>query len=205
MVDATTLMAFTGAVVILLLSPGPNMIFVLSHGAAYGANGGVSAALGIALADVALTAAVATGLGLMVSERPELLALVRYAGAGYLLWMASSALRARQQESAEAALIPQPKQVLVRAAVNALLNPKALLFFLTFLPAFVNPAGTSLASQLWILGLWLTAIALLFHIGLGLVGARMSRGVTRFAAGHSVLQWLHAAVLVGLAGWVVFG
>ena len=204
MVDATTLMAFTGAVVILLLSPGPNMIFVLSHGATYGAQGGLSAALGIALADVALTATVATGLGLMVSEWPELLDIVRYAGAAYLIWMAASALRARQQITDGAAISPRPGKVLIRAAANALLNPKALLFFLTFLPAFVDPSGTSLASQLWILGLWLTVIALIFHIGLGLIGAHMSRGVTRLAAGHTLLQWLHAAVLAGLAAWVVF-
>ncbi|HQX58693.1 MAG TPA: LysE family transporter [Burkholderiaceae bacterium] len=204
MVDMVTLVAFTGAVLLLLLSPGPNMVFVLSHGAAYGIRGGMAAACGIAVADMVMTALVATGLGLVVRQWPQLLLVVRYAGAAYLLWMAAAVMHTRRKTLANAAVMARPRQVFVRAMANGLLNPKALIFFLTFLPAFVNPAHQNVAMQLWALGLWLTAVALLFHAALGFIGAHLRRAAAQASVGHAALQWLHAAVLAGLAAWVIF-
>ena len=74
----------------------------------------------------------------------------------------------------------------------------------TFLPAFVNPAHQNVAMQLWALGLWLTAVALLFHAALGFIGAHLRRAAAQASVGHAALQWLHAAVLAGLAAWVIF-
>ena len=109
----------------------------------------------------------------------------------------------RRKTLANAAVMARPRQVFVRAMANGLLNPKALIFFLTFLPAFVNPAHQNVAMQLWALGLWLTAVALLFHAALGFIGAHLRRAAAQASVGHAALQWLHAAVLAGLAAWAL--
>lgn len=92
MIDLTSLWIFVGAVVLLLLSPGPNMAFVISHGVSYGWRGGVAAGLGIGLADLLLTALTATGITTLVASWPPSFELIRYAGVLYLLWLAFKTL-----------------------------------------------------------------------------------------------------------------
>lgn len=205
MLDLSTLLAFSGAVLLLMMSPGPNMAFVLSHGVAYGPKGGVAAAMGIAAADVVLTAAVATGIGAAVANWPWSLDLVRYGGAAYLLWLAFNALRVRTTVIHESVLIPAGLKVFYRSALNSLLNPKALLFFLTFLPAFVDTARGQVAMQLVSLGLLLTLISTVFHSALGIAGARLRHLAPPGSTRKGALHMVHALVLAGLAIWVILG
>lgn len=92
MIETSTLLIFAGAVMALLLSPGPNMAFVMAHGMTYGLGGGAAAALGIGLADLILTVLTATGVTAVVTAWPPSFDLIRYAGAAYLLWMAYKAM-----------------------------------------------------------------------------------------------------------------
>lgn len=93
MIDPATLLIFVGAVMLLLLSPGPNMAFVISHGASYGWRGGVASGLGIGLADLILTALTAMGVTALVASWPPAFDLIRYSGGLYLLWLAFKADR----------------------------------------------------------------------------------------------------------------
>jgi hypothetical protein len=89
----TTLSVFLVAALVLFLSPGPNMAFVLSHGIAYGPRGGFAAALGIGAADLVLTALTAMGVTAIVAAWPPAFDILRYIGALYLVW--ASPYRAR--------------------------------------------------------------------------------------------------------------
>lgn len=200
MPDLTTLPIFLGAVLLLLLSPGPNMAFVISHGVAYGWRGGVASGLGIGAADIGLTLLTATGVTAVVANWPPAFELIRYAGVAYLLWLACKALGKRGAlHLADPARVPL-STVFVRALCNSLLNPKALLFFMVFLPQFVHPERGSIAVQLVVLGLLLTLVSGVFHTGLGIFGAALGRGLpsgdSRLARWQS---WLLAAVLLALA------
>ena len=136
---------------------------------------------------------------------PWSLKLIRYGGAAYLLWLALNALRALPSGIHESVLMPAGFKVFYRSALNSLLNPKALLFFLTFLPAFVDAARGQVAMQLVLLGLLLTLISTVFHAGLGIAGARLRHLVPTGSTRGHVLHVAHSLVLVGLAIWVISG
>ncbi|MBS7560655.1 LysE family translocator [Pseudomonas protegens] len=200
MPDLSTLSIFLGAVLLLLLSPGPNMAFVISHGAAYGWRGGVASGLGIGAADIGLTLLTATGVTAVVASWPPAFDLLRYAGVAYLLWLAWKALAGNGALNLVDAVRVPLSTVFVRALCNSLLNPKALLFFMVFLPQFVRPDHGSIALQLVVLGLLLTLVSGIFHTSLGIFGALLARSFSGTTARFARLQsWLLAAVLLALA------
>jgi len=175
MPDPATLSIFAGAVLLLMLSPGPNMAFVVAHGAAFGFGGGFAASLGIAAADLVLTALTATGITALVAAWAPAFDVVRYAGAAYLLWLAAKALRPSRGPGAAVAMQASLPAVFVRGMLNCLLNPKALLFFMVFLPQFAEPGRGPVAPQLLVLGCVLTAISLAYHGALGVLGGTARR------------------------------
>ncbi|QPF76356.1 LysE family translocator [Roseateles sp. DAIF2] len=183
-VDPATLSLFALAVLLLLLSPGPNMAFVIAHGIAYGWRGGLAASLGIGAADLVLTALTALGVAALVAQWPPAFDLIRGAGALYLLWLAWQAWRHPGRLTAQAARDGRRASLLavsLRSMLNSLLNPKALLFFLVFLPQFADAGRGGIARQLLLLGGVLTLISVAFHAALGGIGA----AVHRLLAGHA--------------------
>ncbi|XVO89249.1 LysE family translocator [Pseudomonas palleroniana] len=199
MIDLATLAIFSGAVLLLLLSPGPNMAFVISHGVSYGWRGGVASSLGICVADLLLTVLTATGLTALVAGWPPAFDLIRYAGVIYLLWLAYKTLQ--KKASLDLAQVRHVRlgHVFVQAMLNSLLNPKALLFFMVFLPQFVRPEAGSIAIQLLVLGSVLTLIAGVFHGLLGVFGGALSRLFAGAGQSARLQQWGLATVLMLLA------
>ncbi len=199
MIDLATLAVFSAAVLLLLLSPGPNMAFVISHGVTHGWRGGVASALGIGVADVLLTALTATGVTALVASWPPSFDVIRYAGVVYLLWLVFKTLQKKPGlDPASLHRVPLGR-VFLQAMLNSLLNPKALLFFVVFLPQFVRPQAGSIAVQLMLLGGVLTLIAGVFHVLLGISGGALSRFFARRPKGAWLQKWGLATVLTVLA------
>lgn len=199
MIDAATLLLFVGAVAVLLLSPGPSMAFVLAHGVALGWRGGVAAAAGICAADVTLTGFTAAGITALVARWPPSFQLIRLGGASYLFWMAWSALRSPAGLVLQRAGRSPLRTVAWRAMLGSLLNPAALMFFMMFLPQFADVRSGALGLQLLTLGLILSALAAIFHAGLGALGGSVARLVSTQPA---VARWrsrVFASVLALLA------
>lgn len=199
MIELTTLSIFSVAVMALLLSPGPNMAFVMAHGATHGLGGGAAAALGIGLADLILTALTATGITAAVTAWPASFDVIRYAGAAYLLWLAYKALCRPGSFGATMKAQTSLRLVFGRAALNSLLNPKALLFFMVFLPQFVDPGKGPVAGQLIVLGCILTMISTVFHALLGAFGGSVHRFLARYSGAARVQSRGLAVVLLLLA------
>jgi threonine/homoserine/homoserine lactone efflux protein len=200
MISLATLALFLLAVLALFLSPGPNMAFVLSHGVAHGPRGGFAAALGISSADLVHTLFAATGVTALVAAWPPSFDLLRYAGALYLLWLAVQALRSNGGLPAGAKAQPSVFARIVRMAfLNNLVNPKALLFFMVFLPQFVDPARGSVPLQLVQLGVMLSAAALAFNTLLGACSGQVGRWLQRRPGAERFQRSLLALVMVGLA------
>jgi threonine/homoserine/homoserine lactone efflux protein len=199
MIDLATLAVFSGAVLLLLLSPGPNMAFVISHGVSYGWRGGLASTLGICVADVLLTVLTATGLTALVASWPPSFDLIRYAGVVYLLWLAYKTLQINSGLDMAQVRRVRLGQVFLQAMFNSLLNPKALLFFMVFLPQFVRPEAGSIALQLLVLGGVLTLIASVFHALLGFFGGALSRFFAGRAQSARLQKWGLATVLMLLA------
>lgn len=129
MIDASSLSVFAVAVILLLLVPGPNMAFVMTHAITHGWQAGLAAALGITVADLMMTTMVSVGVGALIMSWAPAFELIRWMGAGYLLWLGWIALKAPPADS-EGVQVPLASMhsIFARATLNSLLNPKALFF-----------------------------------------------------------------------------
>jgi len=199
MPDATNLYLFIVAALLLLIVPGPNMAIVTSHAVAHGWRAGLAAALGITLADVVMTVTVSTGLGALVMSWAPAFDLLRWAGACYLMGLAWQALKAPPANTETQATQASMRKIFARATLNSLLNPKALLFFMVFLPQFVTVGGGSVTSQLMFLGLLLALIALIFHSLLGLGAGRLHGRLREGIVSKRLGAYSFAAVMTVLA------
>lgn len=199
MVAGSTLSLFLLAVLVLMLSPGPNMAFVLSHGMALGPRGGLAAALGIAAADLVLTLLTASGVTALLAAWAPMFDLLRLGGALYLLWLAWQAWRQPGIVRLGAHERVPLGRVFRMALLGSLLNPKALLFFMVFLPQFVDAGRGDIVLQLTLLGTVLSLVALLFNSVLGSCSGQLGRLLQRHPRAASWQRWALATVLLGLA------
>lgn len=204
MIGLATLSLFLLAVLALFLSPGPNMAFVLSHGVAHGPRGGFAAALGISAADLVHTLFAATGVTALVAAWPPSFDVLRYAGALYLVWLAVQALRSGGLRMGAQAQPAGFGRIVRMALLNNLVNPKALLFFMVFLPQFVDPARGSVPLQLVQLGVVLSMAALAFNTALGACSGQVGRWLQRRPGAARFQSGLLAAVMLGLAVRLLF-
>jgi threonine/homoserine/homoserine lactone efflux protein len=199
MISSATLGLFLLSVSLLLLSPGPNMAFLLSYSTLQGPRAAYAVALGIALADLVLTLLTAGGVTAILLAWPPMFDVLRLAGAAYLLWLAYKAWCSGGVIAL--ASVPQrsERDIVRMAMVNSLLNPKALLFFMVFLPQFVDASQGNVGWQLCQLGGVLTVLAFVFHTVLGCLAASVSGWLVR-QPGFAVWQGrVLAIVLLGLA------
>ncbi|EKO3979382.1 LysE family translocator [Vibrio fluvialis] len=171
MIDFAVLPVYLTAVVALLLLPGPDMLLIASSSLSYGRKVGVFASLGNATSGIILTMLAALGVSALIAMSPVALQILHLLGGAYLLKMGFDCMRANAAQAPEL----EDSQMMAstfyqRALVSNLLNPKALVFFVMFLPQFVsgNIAATS-GEQMLALGLLLNVCGLLFN--LLLVGA----------------------------------
>ena len=204
MISLTTFLVFCGAVVAMLVTPGPNMAFLLSHSAAYGPRGGLAVASGIAVADVIMTLLTATGVTAIIATWPPAFDVLRYAGAVYLLWLAFKAVRTPVHAMVASAVQKSMRKVFVRAVAGSLINPKPLLFFIVFLPQFVDVQRGAVHWQLVTLGLTLTVLAFAFHAVLGAFAGQVGRLIARNPRAANAQRWLVGGVLSALALRLLF-
>ncbi|SDG58954.1 leucine efflux protein [Sinosporangium album] len=194
-----------GAFFIILL-PGPNSLFVLSTAAQRGVGMGYRAAAGVFLGDTVLILLSAAGMASVLKANPALFMVVKYAGAAYLVWVGLGLMRAawKAWRSREAGVdAPAPEQVAVptdpfrRALMISLINPKAILFFISFFSQFVDPAyGTPALSFLI-----LAAIVQIFSV---LYLSVLIFGGTYLAAQFRARRRLSAGMTTAAGGVFVF-
>ncbi len=199
MISLATFLIFCGTVLAMLVTPGPNMAFLLSHSAAYGPRGGLAVASGIAVADVIMTLLTATGVTAIIAAWPPAFDVLRYGGAVYLLWLAFKAVRTPVHAMVAGELQTSMRKVFVRAVAGSLINPKPLLFFIVFLPQFVDVQRGPVHLQLVTLGLTLTVLAFAFHAVLGVFAGEMGRLIARNPRAANLQRWLLSGVLSALA------
>ncbi|MEU6340021.1 leucine efflux protein LeuE [Streptomyces sp. NPDC046977] len=165
MLGITDLPTYLLGTVLIVLLPGPNSLYTLSVAARRGVRTAYRAALGVFLGDTVLMTASAAGVAGLLTTNPVLFGIVKYAGAGYLAWIAFGMARAAwrmwrgpagepEPEVARAAADgpAQTEQPFRRALVISLLNPKAILFFISFFVQFVDPGYAHPALSFLALG-----------------------------------------------------
>lgn len=206
-VDPHTLAYFVLAVLLLLVSPGPNMLFVLANGAGHGWRGGLAAAVGIGAADIVSTLACAFGLAGLIAAYPAAFDLVRWAGAAYLLYLAyrcvaGAGAKASPSGSQREARLPA---IFLRGLLSSLANPKSVLFFIVFIPQFVDTGHGSVLLQFMLLGTVLAVIGTAFHGAIGAMGAAGGRLAAGWPGARKALAFLQAAIFGLIAGRLLLG
>lgn len=191
MPDLHSLALFMAAGLALNLTPGPDMLYVAARGAAEGRAAGVASALGIAAGTLVHIALVSAGLAALLAAVPVAYTVVRLGGAAYLVYLGLRSLL-RPGGVSERALAPASRwRVFRQGVVTNVLNPKVALFFLAFLPQFVDPDRSPAWVQMLLLGPLVPLMAVPFF-GLVILGASRAKArLGRIGAGAS--RWVEGA------------
>ena len=196
MPDPSTLLLFMAASAALVAVPGPAVLYIVGRGIAQGRAAGVVSALGIETGALVHVAAAVAGLSAIVASSATAFAVLKYAGAAYLVYLGVQRLRTRSDVPL-AALAPESHGRLFRQGivVNAL-NPKVAVFFVAFLPQFVDPAQ-AVAPQVALLGVLFILVAATLDcawaLAAGSLGDRLRRSLR-------VRRWLDRASGVTFIG-----
>ena len=150
---------FLAASALLAVAPGPDIVYVLTRGIAQGRKAGFAAALGFATGCIFHTLLAAFGVAALIRSSPLAFDLVRYAGAAYLIWIGIQALRhASAFALAEGGESKAYWTIFKQSVLGNALNPKVTLFFLSFLPQFVNTGAGNVGAQMLLLGVVFMAV-----------------------------------------------
>jgi threonine/homoserine/homoserine lactone efflux protein len=194
-----TILLFMSAGLALNLTPGPDMLYVATRSASEGRAAGLISALGIAAGCLVHLAALALGLAALLARVPEAYATVRLAGAAYLLYLGVRALFRPQPLAANASLAHASLGAVFRQGmVTNILNPKVALFFLAFLPQFVDPARGSPVAQIVLLGLLFNGSGTLVNAAVAVLASRASAWLRNREAESRRLQRFTGIVFIAL-------
>lgn len=196
------LAAFAATVFLISVVPGPDVVFVVASGLRDGRRGGVAAALGVTGGMAVHTLAAALGLSALVRSSATAFEAVRLAGAGYLVWLGVHALRSQGRTSAPTAgdsARRSSSQIARQAALTNLLNPKVIVFFLAFLPQFVDRGRGEVAAQILLLGVVFTLVGLTTDLAYGVLAGTVRRAFVSSARLSRRLERLAGVIYLGLA------
>lgn len=190
---------FIVASLVLIVTPGQDMILVMSRSIAQGAAAGVATAAGVSVGLIGHTILATLGLGAILRTSAWLFVTLKLVGAAYLVYLGINLLRTKQHELAVSAGAPRSlRRLFFDGALSNISNPKIAVFYFAFLPQFVLPTAGRPTLSVFVLGLVFAGLTFLVKGPVGL-GAGLLSGWLR--SRPLVLTWLHrtsGAVLIGL-------
>jgi threonine/homoserine/homoserine lactone efflux protein len=200
---------FALSLLIFNLTPGPDLLFTLTRTLQHGVRAGVAAAFGIGAGCLVHTAAAAFGLAALLAASAEAFTVLRWIGAAYLLWLALGLFRAppAQQlgaaERAGALAAVEPWRILRQGFLTNALNPKVAIFFLAFLPQFIDTEAAHKTLAFLFLGGWFTVQGIAV-LTLFVAAVAPLRHWQPSNAWRRILQASGAALFAGLAARLAF-
>lgn len=199
MASTEILLAFALATALFAYFPGPALLYTAAQTLARGRRAGLMAALGIHIGCYAHVLAATLGLSAVFRYVPEAYTVLKLAGAAYLVWLGVQMLRGGGSAEAPKVAPKSPRRAFAESIVVELLNPKVAIFFIAFLPQFVDPAGT---LPVWLQSLILGVIVNFAFSSADLVtvfaaSAVMTR-LRKSGAAERAARWVGGGLLIGL-------
>jgi threonine/homoserine/homoserine lactone efflux protein len=198
MPDASTFALFVAAALALLLVPGPAVLYVVARSVDQGRPAGLASVLGVGIGSLVHVAFAAVGLSALLASSAAAFSVVKWLGAAYLIWLGLQRLLTQDEED-DLAVVESERlsRVFLQGVVVNVLNPKTALFFLAFLPQFVDPARGAAWTQIVVLGATFVAVGLCTDSSYALLGGTAGDWLRRKSQGAS-FRWMRRYVPGGV-------
>ncbi|HET9912715.1 MAG TPA: LysE family translocator [Anaerolineales bacterium] len=205
MFDSTQFGLFILASWALIIAPGPDMLYVITRGIAHGRRAGILSAVGVVCGILVHTTTAALGLAIILQASTAAFLIVKFVGVIYLLYLGIKSLRDKStfqlQEHTSAV---SSHKLFWQGVLSNVLNPKVAIFFLAFLPQFVDRTGGPIGLQMVMLGLTFALFGLCFLAVVGYFAGAIGSWLTRRPQYTNILRWLTGGVLIGLGVRLAF-
>ena len=190
---------FFAASWVLIITPGPDMIYVITRGISQGRKAGMISAIGVTLGILVHTIFAACGLAIVLRTSALAFLAVKFAGAGYLIYLGVKTLKEKSDfEFNKDRLKDGIRKIFVQGILSNVLNPKIALFFLAFLPQFVNQGHGSAAIQMVYLGLMFALFGVVFLVLLGYFSGKIGLWFSNKQNFAEKIRWFTGSVLIAL-------
>lgn len=201
MPSLTTLLAFAGVAFAMVITPGPNMAYLVSRAVAQGRAAGLISLLGVATGFAAYMLAAAFGLTALLLAIPFAYDTIRIAGALYLGWLAWNALRPGGHSPFQLRDLPpdSPRKLYAMGLFTSLLNPKVAALYLSLLPQFVDTSTGNVLGQTLVLGVTQVTVSVVMNAGFIVAAGTVSLFLTSRPFWMQLQRWLMGTVLGLLA------
>lgn len=202
--DLPVLAAFVAASAVLAITPGPDMTLFLSKTVAQSRSAGFASLAGTLAGVVVHSCLVAAGLSVVLAASVTAFWILKIVGALYLVYLATDAIRHGSSLSLDRSGAPETtRSLFLKGLLVNLLNPKVIIFFLTFLPQFVSPADPHAGRKMLFLGLTFAAVNIPICTPLIFFAERIALYLKRSPKATRVVDWLFAGVLGGFAAKLI--
>ena len=195
-------LTFALAGLALNLVPGADMTYVIASAARGGRRSGLAAALGIGAGALVHILAAVVGLSALIASSQTAFTVLKWVGAAYLLYTAVGLVRngARlEHPQAAEAVLESPAAIFRKGALINILNPKVGMFFLAFLPQFVDPHASLPALQIFALGVWFDLVGTAVNAVVALGAAGAAARLRHFNGLKTTARWIGATAMAGMA------
>jgi threonine/homoserine/homoserine lactone efflux protein len=199
MIEPAKLALFIGVSWALIISPGPDMIYVITRGMAHGRRAGILSAIGVVCGILVHTTAAAFGLTLILQTSALAFLFVKYIGAAYLIYLGIKAWRDKSTFTLQtSAPMAKSGALFWQGVLSNVFNPKIAIFFLAFLPQFVDRGSSHVAWQMTILGITFAGFGLCFLLVVGYFSGTLGRWLTYRLKYSQFFQRLAGGILIVL-------
>ncbi len=198
MPDTSTILAFAGASFLLLIIPGPAVLYILNRSVSDGRTVGLAAVAGLELGNLVHALAAAAGLSAVLATSATAFNAVKWLGAGYLVFVGVRTLLRKPDPMDGSGATTTPRRSFTQGIVVNVLNPKVALFFLSFLPQFIDPAKGSAGVQALVLGLVFVMIGCVTDSAYSLLASSLRTVLVRGRALPFVQRYVAGTVFIGL-------
>lgn len=197
MLDVSVLLAFVPIAIALIVSPGPDSIYTLTRSVSDGQSAGVMAALGSSAGSIVHTTGAVLGLSAILRTSALAFTVVKFVGAAYLVYLGIQTFRTSDEfEISPESTSYTPTESFQNALLINVLNPKVAVFFLAFLPQFVQP-GSNVILQIFTLGVLFASLGFVYQALLAIFSARARHVISERELVQTLLRTASGSVLIG--------
>lgn len=192
-------LGFILAALVVLIIPGPGVLYIVARSVSHGYRAGLTSVLGLATGALVHVAAAAVGLSAILLASATAFNVVKLLGAGYLIYLGISTLLARRSATKMAAPEALPLyRLFIDGVLISIFNPKIALFFLAFLPQFVDPTSGTFTTQVLLLGCVYVSLALLTDGTYAMLAGSLRKWITPKILDGPALRYVSGTIYLGL-------